>query len=108
MFSHSLKLEPGSDLLLSIRKYSNENHIYGFVNGVVGNLSKVTIQCPNNKSVREYEGNLEIISLNGSFNYGDAHLHLSFSNEDCDVFGGHLEEGCLVKKGAEILLLSIE
>jgi len=33
---------------------------------------------------------------------------LSFADEGCNVFGGHLEEGCIVKKGTDILLLSFE
>ena len=108
MIPHSLKLSSGSDLLLSIKEYSNSSNIYGFVCGVVGNLSKVTIQCPNNKTVKIFEGNLEIISLNGSFDKGIAHIHISFSDENCNVFGGHLEDGCLVKKGAEVLLTSFD
>ena len=33
---------------------------------------------------------------------------MSFADEGCNVFGGHLEEGCIVKKGTDILLLSLE
>ena len=33
---------------------------------------------------------------------------MSFADEGCIVFGGHLEEGCIVKKGTDILLLSFE
>ena len=108
MIPHSLKLFPETDLLVAIKEYSKKNKIYGFINGVVGNLSKVAIQCPTNQSLSMFQGNLEIISLNGFFDYGNAHLHLSFSDEKCQVFGGHLEAGSIVSKGAEILLLSFE
>ncbi len=33
---------------------------------------------------------------------------MSFADEGCNVFGGHLEEGCIVKKGTEIFLLSFD
>ena len=108
MKPHSLKLSPESDLINCIKEYSLSNNLYGYVTGVVGNLRKVCIQCPGNQSTNKFEGNLEIVSLNGHFNKGEVHLHLSFANEGCDVFGGHLEEGCIVKKGADIFLLSFE
>ena len=76
--------------------------------GVVGNLKTVCIQCPGNQEINKFEGNLEIVSLNGHFNKGDVHLHLSFADEGCNVFGGHLEEGCIVKNGADICLISFE
>ena len=108
MQPHSLKLSPDSDLINCIKEYSISKNLYGYVSGVVGNLRKVCIQCPGNQEINKFEGNLEIVSLNGHFNKGDVHLHLSFADEGCNVFGGHLEEGCIVKKGADIFLLSFE
>ena len=108
MQPHSLKLSPDSDLIICIKEYSFSNNLYGYVSGVVGNLSKACIQCPSNQEISKFEGNLEIVSLNGHFNNGDVHLHLSFADEGCNVFGGHLEEGSIVKKGTDILLVSIE
>jgi len=108
MQPHSLKLSPESDLINSIKEYSLSNNLYGYISGVVGNLRTVCIQCPGNQEINKFEGNLEIVSLNGHFNKGNVHLHLSFADEGCNVFGGHLEEGCIVKKGTDILLLSVE
>ena len=108
MQPHSLKLFPESDLIKSIKEYSFANNLYGYVSGVVGNLQTICIQCPGNQEINKFEGNLEIVSLNGHFNKGEAHLHLSFADEGCNVFGGHLEEGCIVKKGIDILLISFE
>ena len=108
MHSHSLKLSPESDLIICIKEFSFSNNLYGYVSGVVGNLRQVCIQCPGNQEINKFEGNLEIVSLNGHFNKGDAHLHLSFADEGCNVFGGHLEEGSIIKKGADVLLLSLE
>ena len=108
MQPNSLKLYPESDLINSIKEYSLSNNLYGYISGVVGNLRTACIQCPGNQEINKFEGNLEIISLNGHFNKGDVHLHLSFADEGCNVFGGHLEEGCIVKKGTDILLISFE
>ncbi len=108
MQPHSLKLSPDSDLIVCIKEFSFSNNLYGYVSGVVGNLSKACIQCPGNQEISKFEGNLEIVSLNGHFNNGDVHIHLSFADEGCNVFGGHLEEGSIVKKGTDILLVSFE
>ena len=108
MQPHSLKLSPESDLIICIKEFSFSNNIFGYVSGVVGNLSKACIQCPGNQEINKFEGNLEIVSLNGHFNNGEVHLHLSFADEGCNVFGGHLEEGSIVKKGTDILLVSFE
>ena len=108
MQPHSLKLSPDSDLIICIKEFSFSNNLYGYVSGVVGNLSKACIQCPGNQEISKFEGNLEIVSLNGHFNNGNVHLHLSFADEGCNVFGGHLEEGSIVKKGTDILLVSFE
>ena len=108
MHPHSLKLSPNSDLIICIKEFSFSNNLFGYVSGVVGNLSKACIQCPGNEEINKFEGNLEILSLNGTFNKGDVHLHLSFADEGCNVRGGHLEEGSIVKKGTDILLVSFE
>ena len=108
MQPHSLKLSPDSDLIICIKEFSFSNKLYGYISGVVGNLSKACIQCPSSQEISKFEGNLEIVSLNGNFNNGDVHLHLSFADDGCNVFGGHLEEGSIVKKGTDILLVSFE
>ena len=62
---------------------------------MVGNLRTVFIQCPGNQEINKFEGNLEMISLNGHFNKGDVHLHLSFADEGCNVFGSILRRDAL-------------
>ena len=108
MNPHNLKISPESDLVNSIKEYTRSNNLYGYVSGVVGNLRQVCIQCPKSEKINEFKGNLEILSLNGHFNNGEVHLHLSFADNGCNVFGGHLEEGCIVKKGVDVFLISFE
>ena len=50
------------------------------------------------------EGDLEVITLNGTFSPEGVHLHLSLSDGACQVWGGHLEPGTLVQKGVDLLL----
>ncbi len=99
-----LSLPAGSDLRMSIEKLGRLQKKEGFILGVVGNLSKAAFQCPGREKPTLLEGNLEIITLNGTFSENGVHLHLSISDGDCQVWGGHLEPGTVVLKGADILL----
>ncbi len=104
MRSLPLKLDPGSDLRKTIELVGQNENSSGFVLGVVGNLARAAFQCPGKSEPTVLEGNLEIITLNGMFTPNGVHLHLSLSDSDCQVWGGHLEEGTLVLKGADILV----
>ncbi len=108
MKSISLKLQPGSDLRQSVEKLAQEKQMSGFVLGVVGNLSKATFQCPGRPEPTVLEGNLEIITLNGTFLPSGVHLHLSLSDSECQVWGGHLEPGTIILKSADLLLGLVE
>lgn len=100
----TLHLEPGQDLLLSLSEVAQKKQISGFLLGVVGNLSKASFQCPGRDKPTVLEGELEIITLNGTFHSDGVHLHLSLSDGACQVWGGHLERGSLILKGADLLL----
>ncbi len=100
----TLHLEPGQDLLLSLSEVAKEKRVSGFLLGVVGNLSKASFQCPGRDRPTVLEGELEIITLNGTFDVDGVHLHLSLSDGACQVWGGHLETGSLVLKGTDLLL----
>jgi len=99
-----LKLGPGSDLRRSLEQLAIEQGAAGFVLGVVGNLSRATFQCAGRPGPTILEGDLEIITLQGTVAPGGVHLHLSLSDSDCQVWGGHLEPGTLVLKGADLLV----
>ena len=99
-----LHLAPGGDLRQALAQLANRDQVQGFVLGVVGNLSQAAFQCPGRKEATVLRGELEIISLQGTFAPDGVHLHLSFSDAGCQVWGGHLEPGTLVLKGADLLL----
>jgi predicted DNA-binding protein with PD1-like motif/glutaredoxin len=104
MRPQALKLGPGSDLRLSLEQLAIERNASGFVLGVVGNLSRAAFQCPGQAGPTVLEGDLEIITLQGTLSPQGVHLHLSLSDSACQVWGGHLEPGTLVLKGADLLV----
>ena len=103
-----LKLAPGSDLRLSLEELAQRDGISGFVLGVVGNLTKASFQCPGQAEPNVLEGDLEVITLNGTFSPEGVHLHLSLSDGACQVWGGHLEPGTIVQKGVDLLIGVLE
>ena len=104
MRSLALKLAPGQDLRQSLQVLATAQNVSGYVLGVVGNLSRAAFQCPGQPEPNVLEGDLEIITLQGHFSPQGVHLHLSLSDGACQVWGGHLEPGTLVKKGADLLV----
>jgi predicted DNA-binding protein with PD1-like motif/glutaredoxin len=99
-----LHLAAGTDLHQSLRAFAAQHGVEAFVLGVVGNLSQAAFQCPGQEEPTLVSGELEIITLQGTLSPEGVHLHLSLSDGTCQVYGGHLEPGTHVLKGADILL----
>jgi uncharacterized protein len=104
MHALPLHLDPGADVRQTIAALARQRGCEGFVLGVVGNLSQAAFQCPGQAGPTLLQGELEIITLQGTFSPQGVHLHLSLADGDCQVWGGHLEPGSLVLKGADLLL----
>ncbi|MFM7313949.1 MAG: PCC domain-containing protein [Cyanobium sp.] len=100
----ALHLEAGSDVRESLETLAGEQGAPGYVLSVVGNLSAAVFQCPGRSAPTRLRGELEIITLTGTLSPEGVHLHLSFSDGDCRVWGGHLESGTVVLRGADLLL----
>ncbi|MCP9809674.1 DUF296 domain-containing protein [Cyanobium sp. HWJ4-Hawea] len=103
-----LHLEAGSDVRRSLEQLALEHQASGFVLSVVGNLSRAAFACPGKTAPTLLQGELEIITLQGTLSPGGVHLHLSFSDAECQVWGGHLEHGTLVLRGADLLVGLLE
>ncbi len=99
-----LQIETGRDLLISLQEISKKENKEGYILSVVGNLSKARIQCPGKKQSTLIKNTLEIISLNGTIKPNSCHLHLSVSDGNCNVWAGHLEEGTIILKSADMLI----
>ena len=78
-----------------------------FLISAVGDLSWVSFKCPLNDKPVIIEKKLEIISLSGYIRSTESHLHISASDENCRVFGGHLLSGTIVLKSLDVLIGAI-
>ena len=70
----------------------------------MGNLSKARIHCPGTRQSTLIKNSLEIISLNGTIDPNSCHLHISFSDGYCNMWAGHLKEGTIILKAADMLI----
>ncbi|MCP9917571.1 PCC domain-containing protein [Cyanobium sp. ATX 6F1] len=104
MRSVPLQLAPGTDVRRALEQLALQEKASGFVLGVVGNLSQAAFQCPGAQQPTLILGELEIITLQGTLAPSGVHLHLSVSDPQCQVWGGHIEPGTLVLKGADLLV----
>jgi uncharacterized protein len=105
-----LRLNPGDDVLLSIREaVEREGIANAAILSGVGSLSRYHFHVvastnlpPGNTFVRG-EGPFDILTVTGLVVNGDVHAHITFSNTEI-AMGGHLEEGCQVLTFAVIVL----
>ena len=106
----ALRLDPGEDVLLSLRAAVAEQGIRNaaILSGV-GSLDryhfhvvKTTNMPPGNTFVRG-EGPFDILTVTGLVVNGLVHAHITFSNTEL-AMGGHLEEGCRVLTFAVVVM----
>lgn len=105
-----LRLDPGDDLLLSLRAAVREQGIRdaAILSGV-GSLDryhyhvvKTTNMPPGNTFVKG-EGPFDILTVTGLVVDGEVHAHVAFSDTR-QAMGGHIEEGCRVLTFAVIVM----
>lgn len=109
MNTFAIRLNPGNDLKDELVKHARENNIEaGCVLTCVGSLDGAQIRVADGKTLKKFEGTFEIVSLVGTLDLEDAHLHISFSDKEGNVSGGHLKEGCKIHTTAEIVIGKLE
>jgi len=94
----------GVDVYNSLIELHRDRNSTSFLISAVGDLSKVSFKCPLNDKPVIFEKKLEIITLSGYLRSTESHLHISASDENCIVFGGHLLSGTIVLKSLDILI----
>ena len=106
----ALRLDPGDDVLLSLRVAVEEQGIRNaaILSGV-GSLDRYhfhvvkTTNMPPGNTFVEGEGPFDILTVTGLVVDGKVHAHITFSNTEL-AMGGHLEEGCRVLTFAVVVM----
>ena len=98
---HAFRLTPGQDLKKSLLSYAKGAKLEAAcVVTCVGSLSKVSLRLANadggkrgsNETV-SLEERFEIVSLAGTVSRHGCHLHMSLSDYQGNVVGGHVLDG---------------
>lgn len=62
----------------------------------------------NAKVIKTWQGSFEIVSVVGTVEAGNSHIHVCLSDEAGNTFGGHLKDGSVVGVTAEVAIGEIE
>jgi uncharacterized protein len=103
------RLLPGADLSEGIAKLVREHNIRaGVVISAVGSLQHLRLRMggatPERAEYLEHDGDFEILSVMGTAAAGGTHLHMSVSQPDGSVLGGHLTSGNIVRTTCEVAI----
>lgn len=103
------RLRPNQDLKLELEKIvKNQGITSGFIGTCVGSLHSAKLRMagaePDKQDVRTYEGHFEIVSLVGTISTNGTHLHMSISDSEGKVVGGHLKEGATIATTVEVVI----
>jgi uncharacterized protein len=105
MEARPLRLSPGDDLRGAIEDALRERAATAaFVLQGIGSLSVAQVRLAGADAPTVLRGDLEILTLAGSVSPDGAHLHMSVSDAQGRVTGGHVAPGCTVRTTAELLL----
>lgn len=106
---HVFRLRPGQNFREEIDTYVREHNIRaGIILTCVGNLTKAILRMANAKVTKTWEGSFEIVSVVGTVEVGNSHIHVCLAGEAGNTFGGHLKDGSIVGVTAEVAIGEVE
>lgn len=99
------RLVPGEDLKLGLeRRFAESGLTAAFVVSGIGSLDRAAVRYAGEPDPDPVEGRYEILTLQGTLAADGAHLHVSVSDAQGRVTGGHVKQGCRIATTAEILI----
>jgi predicted DNA-binding protein with PD1-like motif len=75
-----------------------------WIAGCTGSLTDVALRFAGQDDTTFITGTWEVISLNGTLELTGEHLHLSVSDAQGTMRGGHMMPGCTVRTTLELVL----
>lgn len=103
-----LRLHPGDDLRRALEAgVAGRGLAAAYVLAGIGSLRPAVIRLAGAETTRTLDEDLELLGLAGSVAVNGSHLHLSVSDAQGRVTGGHAAYGCIVRTTAELLLAAL-
>lgn len=110
----AVRLDRGEDVLGSVEAVAREKDIHtGVVVSGIGTLDRARLHYithtgyPSKDEIVEYEGPIELLSMDGIIAEHVPHIHTCISIKET-TYMGHLEPGCRVLYLAEIAIARVE
>ncbi|KKJ01138.1 PPC domain-containing DNA-binding protein [Prochlorothrix hollandica] len=104
----ALRLKPNDDLKQSLSRFAAEkNLLAGCIVTTVGSLHQAALRFANRPVAQVFSRKFEIISLSGTLSVHGIHVHISVADGTGQLWGGHLEKGCLIYTTAEIVVAEL-
>lgn len=104
-----MRMLPGTDVLHQIREFVNKHKIdAAVVVSAVGSTGTTMLRPAGLPEPRKFEGKFEVVSFTGTIGPSSHHLHMSISDPECHVYGGHVMPGCVVRTTFEVVLGLLE
>lgn len=101
-----LRLSPGEDLRDALgRALAQQRANAAYVVQAIGSLSAVELRYAGVDAPASLRGDYEILTLAGTLSPDGPHLHMSVSDAQGRVSGGHVAQGCIVRTTAEVLVM---
>lgn len=105
----AIRLVPGEDALLALKRKIEQHGLQAaFIASSVGSLTHVALRFAGQENTFHTTGKFEIVSLIGTLDANGEHLHLSISDEEGKVLGGHMMPGCTVRTTLELIIGELE
>ena len=102
-----VRLEPGADLRAALEDIANSAGGSMFVVSAIGSLVDARLRFADEPAEATIEGPWELLTLAGSLSANGGHLHMSVSDRNGRVLGGHVGYGNIVRTTVEALLVQL-
>ena len=100
-----VRLKPGEDLRRALEARLDATAQSAFILSGIGSLGDARLRFADAAGETVVAGPLEIISISGSITPDGAHLHMSVSDSEGRVSGGHVGYGNIVRTTVEAVLV---
>lgn len=94
-------------MVAEIMRIAKDNNVKaGVILSAVGSLRESAIRVPvlDGQIILIRPQNVEIVSLQGTVSETGLHLHISVSDTEGNVQGGHVKAGCIIRTTCELVI----
>ncbi|KAK6181401.1 hypothetical protein SNE40_009257 [Patella caerulea] len=106
MQCYPIRLHPGQEIRQCLLDFIKEHGLKAaFIITCVGSVTQARLRMASGQEIKDLKGPFEIVSLVGTLSGGEGgHLHISLSDTEGNVIGGHVIGNLTVFTTAEVMI----